>query len=103
MVWLLAVLAASTVLATAPAHPAFFGIGVNSCANWLEPGQEREGRIWIMGFFSGMSAMDPVGSAVGNDTDVPALVAEVALICRKNPSMKLMDAVAQHYRSRGRR
>jgi hypothetical protein len=100
---LMMVLAASTVLATAPARSAYFGIGINSCANWLTPGKERDGRVWILGFFSGLSEMDPAGSEVGNETDAPAILAEVALICGKNPSMHLKDAVAQHYRSRGRK
>jgi hypothetical protein len=55
-----------------------------------------------MGFFSGMAAMDPAGDEVGNETDAPAILAEVALICGKNPSMKLRDAVAKSYRSMGR-
>ena len=98
MVRLLAVLAASA-LAITPVHSAYFGIGINSCANWQTQGKESQGRIWIMGFFSGISAMDPAGDEVGNETDAPAIFAEVALICGKNPSMKLRDAVAKYYRS----
>ena len=101
MVRLLAGLAAS-VLAITPAHSAYFGIGTSSCANWQTHGNESQGRIWIMGFFSGMSAMDPAGDDVGNETDAPAILAEVALICGKNPSMKLRDAVSKYYRSLGR-
>jgi hypothetical protein len=99
MMRLLAVLAASSVLALTPAHSAYFGIGISSCANWQTPGNETQGKAWILGFFSGMSAMDSTGRGVGDEIDGRAILAEVALICAKNPSMKLRDAVYKYYLS----
>ena len=43
-----------------------------------------------------MSAMDSTGDGVGNETDGPAILAEVALICARNPSMKLREVVAKY-------
>jgi hypothetical protein len=80
---------AASVLVLTPAHSAYFGIGISSCATWQSKGNENQGKVWILGFFSGMSAMDSTGDGVGNETDGPAILAEVALICARNPSMKL--------------
>jgi hypothetical protein len=81
----------------APAHSAYFGVGINSCANWQTKGNDFQGKAWILGYWSGLSSMDEAGDIVGNETDAAAIFAEVALICTKNPSMKLREAVLSHY------
>jgi hypothetical protein len=80
-----------------PAHSAYFGAGINSCAHWQNKGNDAQGKIWILGYWSGLSSMDQAGDFVGNDADAEAIWAEVALICAKNPSMKLREAVLSHY------
>jgi hypothetical protein len=80
-----------------PAQSAYFGIGINSCAHWQSKGNSFQGNVWILGYWSGLSSMDQAGDFVGNDADAEAIWAEVALICEKNPSMKLRDAVLSHY------
>jgi hypothetical protein len=100
MVRLLAVLAASFVLALTPAHSQdilSFGMGNSSCANWkLNPDNDRVGSNWILGFWSGLNAAS-TPSLVGLATDAPAIIAEVALICAAKPLMLLQASVLSHY------
>jgi hypothetical protein len=80
-----------------PAHSSYLGVGISSCANWQTKGNDFQGKVWILGYWSGLSSMDPAGDYVGNETDAAAIFAEVALICAKSPSMKLREAVLSHY------
>ena len=76
------------------------GIGIASRANWkLNSQNDGEGRSWITGFWSGLNAgsLDKTRRMLGSKTDVPAIWAEVAIICKKNPSMTLAEAVLEHY------
>jgi hypothetical protein len=81
-----------------PAHSAYFGFGLSSCARWQTRGNDFQGKVWILlGYWSGLSSMDQTTDMVGNDTDADAIFAEVALICARRPSLKLKDAVLAHY------
>jgi len=97
---LLTVLAASSVLALTPAHSEpsqSFGMGTSSCATWkLHPSNDNAGSNWILGFWSGLNDASTT-HFVGRDTDAPAILAEVALICAAKPSMILQYAVISYY------
>jgi hypothetical protein len=90
-------LLAAILWSGAPAHSAYFGVGTSSCASWQTKSNDSQGKVWILGYWSGLSSMDQAGDVVGNDTDPNAIWAEVALICAKNPSMKLREAILSHY------
>jgi hypothetical protein len=79
------------------AYSASFGIGLDSCAHWQTKGNDLQGKVWILGYRSGLSSMDTPGEMVGNNTDADAVFAEIALICAQKPSMKLGHAVFTHY------
>jgi hypothetical protein len=94
-----AVLATVSMLSF-PAHSQTlsFGMGIKSCANWkLNSYNDYAGQTWILGFWSGLNAAADTANFVGIDTDAPAILAEIALICSNSPSMKLQDAIIAHY------
>ncbi|SHG09924.1 hypothetical protein [Bradyrhizobium erythrophlei] len=97
MLRLVGCLLATILWSGAPAYSAYFGIGLSSCAHWQAKGNDSQGKIWILGYWSGLSSMDQAGDDVGNEADAEAIWAEVALICAKDPSMKLRDAALSHY------
>lgn len=89
------------MLALTPAHSddgtTSFGVGAASCANWkFSPGNDFEGKAWILGFWSGLNVASR-NHSVGDNTDGPAILAEVALICKAKPSITLQKAVIDHY------
>jgi hypothetical protein len=89
---------ASMFSLSAHAQTLSFGIGSASCATWkLNATRDFEGKTWILGFWSGLNAAADKANFVGIDTDPPAILAEIALICAKSPSMKLQDAARTHY------
>ena len=73
-----------------------FGDGLDSCASCLQPAHFHDGKAWIFGFWSGLNAG---GGLVGSNTDGAAILAEVRRICEQEPSTRLVEAVAKHYRS----
>ena len=69
-----------------------FGVGLSSCATWLNnPASKAVGDQWVLGFWSGSNA----GSqhSVGRNTDARGALAEVRLICAAQPSLALGLAV----------
>ena len=94
-----AVLATASMLSlTAHSETLSFGIGSASCATWkLNATRDYEGKTWILGFWSGLNAAADKANFVGIDTDAPAILAEIALICAKSPSRKLQDAANAYY------
>ena len=75
-----------------------FGVGSSSCASWkLNNNNDHAGKMWILGFWSGLNSAADTTNFVGIDTDGPAILAEVGLICASSPSMKLQDAIIAHY------
>jgi hypothetical protein len=84
--------------ATAEQDTLVLGIGARSCAYWLStPPARNEGRIWIMGFWSGWNLANDRDHQVGRHTDVDGKVALVQKECDRDPSMTLMNATARAY------
>jgi hypothetical protein len=82
------------------------GIGRMSCAHWQSsPPRQREGAIWIFGYWSGINHVGETtsGRLVGQHTDSEGIVAEVKKVCEAQPSMTLMDATATAYLAQSKR
>lgn len=75
-----------------------FGIGTVSCSAWLSNhSDEEEGKVWILGFWSGMNTMSLDNRQVGVLTDGPGVVGEVKKACAARPSSTLHDAAVAAY------
>jgi len=65
----------------------------SSCASWKR--DDSQGSIWILGYWSGRNV--EAQKAVGSTTDADGILDEVRLICKGQPSLPLLDAVAKVY------
>lgn len=75
-----------------------FGIGLSSCAYWLStPMRENEGMAWLLGYWSGVNAVNQKTHMVGASTDGEAIIAEIRKRCVAEPSTRMSDAVAITY------
>ncbi len=71
-----------------------FGIGLSSCATWLdEPGTRHSGDNWVLGFWTGMNVQ--ANLKVGETTDARGILGEVEVRCRQRPSGALATAAKQ--------
>ena len=97
------VLFLSCAALSAPARAAgalSFGAGMSSCATWLENEDNyRVGTTWIDGFWTGMNQMNEANPAVGEATDPEGIYADIRGMCAAQPSMKLLQATWQAYRT----
>jgi|GEM_PF-3181066 hypothetical protein len=74
------------------------GIGTKSCAFWLSSQEtEEEGRIWMLGYWSGLNSGRWWDSGVGNNTDAYAIFAEVKKVCNESPSLGFNFAISKVY------
>lgn len=82
-----------------------FAQGLSSCARWTsDPVIELGVKSWILGYWSGMNALDPVNRFVGQSSDGAGIVALVRRECNSDPSTKLLiatDRAYQKMRDRG--
>jgi hypothetical protein len=100
-----AIFAITTILGlavceSATAQPSVWilGIGNESCANWLSNAyKEDEGRVWIMGFWSGLNLFNNADHTVGRANDVKGVLGEVKRICIARPSLELGRAAREVY------
>jgi hypothetical protein len=84
-----------------------FGRGGQSCASWIH--DPLPGDNWIMGFWSGMNAMDQSfrhardgwsgGGRTGENTDGRGILSEVRKVCQDKPSASLLEVVQEVYRN----
>ena len=84
-------------VALAAANPTIllFGHGGESCASAWRPESVRSSENWLAGFWSGLNFER--GAQAGRYTDFTGMVAEVRLICDKEPSLTLAYAAVQTY------
>lgn len=95
-VLLICVIAICTCGPTSAADYYLMGSGNSSCASWLENDEvELVGASWLMGFWSGMNAV--TNQLVGSTTDSQGRLAEVKMVCVKQPSKLLVDAAIEVY------
>jgi hypothetical protein len=94
---------AATLLCGAAGKPPLvgtleYGIGANSCAHWLNTSvSEHEGSAWLLGFWTGLNNMNPINHYVGEKSDADAIIGEVKIICQKEPSTVMGDALVRVY------
>lgn len=69
-----------------------------SCATWLSSSEfENTYSFWIGGYWSGMNFKNPKNHIVGRSTDKEGIIEEVKLVCRAEPSVRVMEAVTRVY------
>jgi hypothetical protein len=74
------------------------GIGASSCALWLSNAiNERDGEMWITGFWSGLNLYSNTNRRVGQTVDAAGLIGEVRKVCGERPSTSLGDAALDVY------
>lgn len=85
----------SPVQAQSDVRPFFLvGIGRSSCATWLSSRDTLDqGKVWILGFWSGMNMWYPDRGDIGGSTDAEGIFGEVRKRCTDQPSMPLFQAV----------
>ena len=75
-----------------------FGIGLSSCAHWQStPSRQREGAIWIYGYWSAANHIADTQRQTGRHTDADGIVGEVKKVCDTRPSMGLVEAAGIAY------
>jgi hypothetical protein len=68
-------------------------MGLSTCAIWLStPAHERDGQIWLYGFWSGLNHAGPPQINLGPSADLDLLIAEMHRICQKDPTSSLVPA-----------
>jgi hypothetical protein len=73
-----------------------YGIGGNSCASWLSShGNETEGDIWVLGYWSGRNDANAANHKVGATTGADGIIGEVKKVCKDKPSLTLFHAVGR--------
>ena len=99
-----ATLAAALLLcvgqARADSQPGYLitGLGGSSCATWLnDPNHEDLATSWVLGYWTAVNVMAPVNHHVGQNSDADGIMAEVRLVCRANPSMRIQEATGIAY------
>lgn len=85
-------------LANGPGLIKAFGIGIRSCATWLDdPGSEISGSNWILGYWTGMNTNNNTNHAVGDSTDALGIISEIKKLCTEKPSLTLSEAAEKTY------
>ena len=79
----------------APPQIAAFGSGASTCPVALEPGRYETSYAWVMGYFTGLNSASQ--GQTGRTTDGDGIMAEVELLCRREPSLLLIDAAERVY------
>jgi hypothetical protein len=86
------------VLALAPpAEIAAFGRGASECSAALKPAQYEASFAWVMGYFTGLNTA--ARAKTGQATNGDGIMAEVQLLCRREPNLLLIDAAERVYLS----
>lgn len=74
-----------------------FGMGIRSCAAWLQnDASEITGNNWILGYWTGMNESN-ANHAVGNSTDALGIFGEIKKTCTEDPALSLREATASAY------
>ena len=84
---------ASAALAAPEKQSLLFGQGLTSCETALAPGNAANARNWALGYWSGLNVASGVN--VGAQTDRAGVLAEIAVLCKVEPSLQLSFAVAR--------
>jgi len=93
-----AFLFAAAVAQNAPRQVQMFGIGLDSCAHWLQtPSLRREGETWALGYWSGLNVNTTTSPTVGRHTDPDGVIGEIRKVCEGAPSLPLALAINQAY------
>lgn len=95
------ILMAAILLAPLPAYGQQavlgVGIGIRSCATWLQSSDsELEGGAWILGFWTG-SNMEANRGAVGATTDSLGIIAAVKARCEVDPAASVTSVVGKMF------
>jgi hypothetical protein len=94
IVVMLAILAGSGTPGAAPVEVMTAGFGAeSSCASWAR--DRSQGSIWILGYWSGRNVEGQ--KSAGATTDADGILDEVRLICKAEPSRRMIDAVEEVY------
>jgi hypothetical protein len=94
IVVMLVILAGSVTPGAAPVEVMTAGFGAqSSCASWSR--DRSQGSIWILGYWSGRNVEGQ--KSVGSATDADGILDEVRLICKAEPSRRMIDAVDEVY------
>jgi hypothetical protein len=89
-------IAPAIVLALVPVTEiAAFGTGARSCGTALAEENYASSYAWVMGYFTGFNTA--LGSKTGHSTDGDGIMAEVQLLCHREPNSKLIDVVERVY------
>jgi hypothetical protein len=97
-VWATALLCALIGSSALAQSVQMFGLGTRSCAHWLStPSRQIEGSAWLLGYWTGVNAVNDKNHLVGKDTDGEAIIAEARKICAAEPSTQMVDAIARVY------
>lgn len=84
------------ILALAPTTEiAAFGGGARTRAQAFATNNYPTSFAWVMGYFSGMNSA--WASKVGRTADGDAIIAEVQMICRREPALRLIEAAERTY------
>lgn len=89
-------IALAIVLAiAAPTEIAAFGRGASDCATALDQAHYETSYAWVMGYFTGLNTASQ--GKTGQTTDGDGIMAEVQLLCHREPSLPLIDAAERVY------
>lgn len=82
---------------TPPIEIAAFGRGATQCAIALDAAHYDVSFAWVMGYFTGMNTA--AQAKTGGTTDGEGIMAEVQLLCHREPETLLIDAAERVYLS----